>query len=108
MHATLRPLLAWKVFQGEWTGIPECFIKKDCTPYHNTKSLILDCIASDKIESSHHPNVEELIVDLSVVIRSQASFVSPSATFNDLAESVLLNVVKLAESCNARKFDIVK
>ena len=43
-----RSLLAKQVFQGEWTGAPECFVTKECTLYHNTKSAILDCITSDQ------------------------------------------------------------
>ena len=101
-----RPILSKKVFQGEWTGIPECFVKKDCKPYHNTKSLILDCISNDEVNLSHHPNVEALIVDFSVAIRAQASVVSPGTTFNDLSESVLQNKVKMAESCDAQRIDI--
>ena len=100
-----RSILSKKVFQGEWTGIPECFVKKDCKPYHNTKSLILDCISNDEVNLSHHPNVEALIVDFSVVIRAQASVVSPGTTFNDLSESVLQNKVKMAESCDAQRID---
>ena len=102
-----RPILSKKVFQGEWTGVPECFVKKDCKPYHNTKSIILDCISNDEVNLSHHPNVEALIVDFSVVIRAQASVVSPGTTFNDLSESVLQNIVKMAESCDAQRIDIV-
>ena len=41
-----RSLLVEQVFLGEWTGVPECFVTKECTPYHNTKSAILDCITS--------------------------------------------------------------
>ena len=43
-----RSLSVKQVFQGEWTGVPESFITKECTLYHNTKSSILDCITSDQ------------------------------------------------------------
>ena len=56
---------------------------------------------------SHHPNVEALIIDLSVVIRAQASVITQGATFNDLSELVLHSIVKMAESSDAKRIDIV-
>ena len=90
----VRPQLAKKVFQGEWTGLTECFVKKDCTPYHNTKSVILDRIANSDLQ--FHPKVEALVVDLSVVTRAQASFITPGSTFNDLSESIIKNITGTA------------
>ena len=34
-----RGLLAKQVFQREWTGVPECFLTKECTPCHNNAIL---------------------------------------------------------------------
>ena len=61
----VRPSLAKQVFQGEWTGLPECFVTKDCSPYHNTKSVIINCITTEVLPSS--PKVEAIVVDLSLI-----------------------------------------
>ena len=66
-----RSSLVKKVFQGEWTSLPECFVTKDSSAYHNPKSVILNSVAQDELSSS--PKVEALVVDLSLITRSQAS-----------------------------------
>ena len=60
-----RSLSAKQVFRGEWTGVPESFITKEYTLYHNTKSVILDCITSDQalIESQFIRICDRLVCD---------------------------------------------
>ena len=65
-----RSLLAKQVFQGEWTGVPECFVTKECKPYHNTKSAILDCITSDQAYTESQSTMHAIVIDSSVIIRS--------------------------------------
>ena len=65
-----RSLLAKQVFQGEWTGAPECFVTKECKPYHNTKSAILDCITSDQAYTESQSTMHAIVIDSSVIIRS--------------------------------------
>ena len=102
-----RSLLAKQVFQGEWTGAPECFVTKECTLYHNTKSAILDCITSDQAYIESQSMMDAIVIDLSVIIRSQAPLLSSGSTFDDFSLLVIDRIIKMAESCNAQKIDIV-
>ena len=102
-----RSLKAKQVFQGEWTVVPECFVTKECTPYHNTKSAILDCITSDQAYTESQLMMDAIVIDLSVIIRSQAPLLSSGSTFDDFSLLVIDRIIKMAESCNAQKIDIV-
>ena len=102
-----RSLLAKQVFQGEWTGAPECLVTKECTPYNNTKSAILDCITSDQAYIESQSMMDAIVIDLSVIIRSQAPLLSSGSTFNDFSLLVIDRIVKMAESCNAQRIDIL-
>ena len=75
-----RSHLAKTLFQGEWTGLPECLVKKDGTPYHNPKSAILDDIVEGYMTSL--PKVDAVVVDLSTIIRAQASIIPSGTTFD--------------------------
>ena len=99
-----RPLRAKIIFQGEMSGLPECFVKKDGTPYHNPKSKILVNI----IEGCITPvsNVEGLIVDLSVIISAQAAIL-PNGVFNELLSNVLQNIANTARRQGAGRIDLV-
>ena len=100
-----RSDLAMKLFQSEWTGIPECFVDKDCNPYHGKKSQLLESLEDDELR--FHPKVEAIVVDMSVVTRAQASVITPGSTFNNLADGVLKYIVHLANECEANRVDIV-
>ena len=79
--------MAKLVFQGEWTGVPECLFTKECTPYHNTKSAILDCITSGQAYIEGHSMMDTIVIDVSVLIRSQAPLLSSRSTFDDFSVS---------------------
>ena len=96
-----RSLLAKQVFQGEWTGAPECFVTKECTLYHNTKSAILDCITSDQAYIESQSMMDAIVIDLSVIIRSQSPLLSSGSTFDDFSLLVIDRIIKLAESCKS-------
>ena len=66
-----KSLFAKQAFQGEWAGVLECFFTKKCTPYHNTKSAILDCITSDQTYIEGQLMMQAIVIDLSVIIKSQ-------------------------------------
>ena len=66
-----KSLLTKQTFQGEWTGVLECFFTKKFTPYHNTKSAILDCITNDQAYIEGQLMMEAIVIDLSVIIKSQ-------------------------------------
>ena len=102
-----RSLLAKQVFQGEWTGVPKCFITKECTLYHNTKSAILDCIASDQANIESQSMMDAIVINLSAIIRSQAPLLSSGLTFDDFSLLIIDIIRKMAQSCNAQKIDIV-
>ena len=101
----VRSVLTKRVFEGEWTGVPECFVTKDCTPYHNTKSKILDCLGDTQVPGPIES--EALVVDLSVITRSQASIIKCGSTFNDLGDAVIRNITKTASACGASRLDMV-
>ena len=96
-----RSLLAKQVFQGEWTGAPECFVTKECTLYHNTKSAILDCITSDQAYIESQSMMDAIMIDLPVIIRCQAPLLSSGSTFDDFSLLVIDRIIKLAESCKS-------
>ena len=102
-----RSLLAKQVFQGEWTGAPECFVTKECKPYHNTKSAILDCITSDQAYIESQSMMNAIVIDSSVIIRSRALLLSSGSTFDDFSLLVIYIIIKMAESCSAQRIDIV-
>ena len=99
--------MAKQVFQGEWIDFPECFITKECTPYHNTISAILDCITSDQTYIESQSMMDAIVIDMSVIIRSQAPLLSSGSTFDDFSLLVIDIIIKMAESCNAQRIAIV-
>ena len=101
----IRSELVKQVFRGEWTGVPECLVTKDGTPYHNPKAEILDCFGSNSMEV--HPKVEALVVDLSVITRSQASVIALGSTFDELGDRVIKNITSTAMTHEATRLDIV-
>ena len=102
-----RSLLAKQVFQGEWTDVRQCFVAKECTRYHNSKSVILDCITRDQAYIESQSMMDAIVIDLSVIIRSQSPLLSSGSTFDDFSLLVIDKMIKMAESCNPQKIDIV-
>ena len=102
-----KSFLAKQVFQGEWTGVPECLVTKECTLYHNTKSAILDCITSDQAYIESQSMMDAIMIDLPVIIGCQAPLLSSGSTFDDFSLLVIDILIKMAESCNAQRIDIM-
>ena len=68
---------------------------------------ILDCITSDQAYIESQSMMDAIVIDLSVIIRSQAPLLSSGSTFDDFSLLVIDRIIKMAESCNAQKIDIV-
>ena len=65
-----RSAIAKKIFETEFTGVPEC-LSKDGNPYYGTKSQLLDFIITTSPEDReiyNSPGMCGLIVDLSELI----------------------------------------
>ena len=100
-----RPQLTTEIFQSEWTGVPESFVTKDGTPFHNTKSKILDCLGDMDL---YGPLLADaLVVDLSVIIRSQASVIKTGCTFDKFGDAIIKNITDTATACGATRLDMV-
>ena len=97
--------MAKSVFEGEWTGLPECFVSKDGSTYHNSKSVIINYLVHEEVPPI--PETAGLVVDLSLIMRSQASVVNTVSSFNDLYESIITNIVGTAKTIGAQRIDIV-
>ena len=67
---------------------------------------ILDCITSDQAYIESQSMMDATVIDLSVIIRSQAPLLSYGSTF-DFSLLVTDRIIKMAESCNAQRIDIV-
>ena len=81
----VRNVLAKKTFSQEFTRVPEGLIK-DGRPYHSNKSDILEVIATkSKTANPTELMVGGLVIDLSMIIRSEAVAVT-KMTFKDFAE----------------------
>ena len=48
-----------------------------------------------------------IVIDLSVIIRSQSPLLSSDSTFDDFSLLVIDRIIKMTESCNAQRIDIV-
>ena len=51
--------------------------------------------------------MDAILIDLSVIIRSQAPLLSSGLTFDDFSLLIIDIITKMAQSCNAQKIDIV-
>ena len=51
--------------------------------------------------------MDAIVIDLSVIIRSQSPLLSSGSTFDDFSLLVIDKMIKMAESCNVQKIDIV-
>ena len=89
--------MAKQVFQREWTGAPECLVTKECTPYNNIKSAIRDCITSDQAYIESQSMKDAIVINLSVIIRSQAPLLSSGSKFDGSSLLVIDRIIKMAE-----------
>ena len=51
--------------------------------------------------------MDAIVIELTVIIRSQSPLLSSGSTFDDFSLLVIDKMIKMAESCNAQKTDIV-
>ena len=68
---------------------------------------ILDCITSDQAYIESQSMMDAIVIDLSVIIRSQAPLLSSGSTFDDFSLLVIDRIINMAESCDAQGIDIV-
>ena len=93
-------------FSSEISGVPECFLdKKGKEPYHNPKSKILDCMV--KQASPNITDVDGLVVDLSLIIRTKISVNQRGNTFNELSSIILQEAANIGEKYNVKRVDLV-
>ena len=104
----VRKDAAKDLFCQEFTKVPECLVK-DGKPFHNNKSDLLDIIApKTEIVDKDSVIAQGLVVDLSVIIRSEASIVSSELTYKDFATHILERVQHMAEKDRVTRVDIVQ
>ena len=126
-----RESLATELFQTDFSGAPECFVKNG-KAFHSTKSQILQCIVpvGKPVDADNPPDVqsgeqsgeqqEELpvekpdesfmtyIVDLSVEVRARASALSGHGyTFREFVIMVLNSIASKAREHDAKQIDLV-
>ena len=101
-----RPDLAQKVFDYEFTRVPECFIDAKGKPFHSGKSKLFTKLIPGS--ESGPPTANGLIVDISTIIRSHAAIVNLSSlTYSDFAKYILNYVETLATKLQVERMDLV-
>ena len=102
----VRNVLAKQKFGQEFTRVPECLIK-DGRPYRSNKSDILEVIAQkSKADKPTEVVVGGLVIDLSMIIRSEAVAVT-SMTFKDFAEHIIKKLQTMSVKDDVQRLDIV-
>ena len=100
-----------ELFSYEFTNVPEClYDPKKQTLYHNTKSQLISLIApeSHKQPVPDNFNATGLVVDLSTVTRSLATaFNKRDVTFEKFIDTILDNILSMANISGAKRIDIV-
>ena len=110
-----REEAAKQLFCSEFTNVPECLATKDGKPYHSTKSDLLQIIAPKTEENkAEYPGgpIDALVIDFSVVIRSEAAVISKlqsfqEYTFSTFIEHLLRQIENQARKLHVRRMDIV-
>jgi len=72
--------------------MPECLVDKEGCSYHNDKSLLLKVIdpESAQVHRLSSAKADGLVVDLSVVMRSEAAVIKTSEyTYGGFADHIL-------------------
>ena len=108
LHAACeaRPELAKKVFKGEPTNVPECFLDLEGKPFHSGKADLFKKLlpgsdaAPDKFDG--------VILDISVTIQGLAAVLpTPQLTYTKFAIQVLRYSERLAVQLQAKRLDLV-
>ena len=95
-----------KVFDFEFTRVPECFIDTKGKPFHSSKSNLFTKLIPG-LESGPQ-KADGLIVDISSIIRSQAAIVNlTSFTYSDFAKYILSYLQTLATKLQVERLDLV-
>ena len=89
----------------------ECLTDKEGKPFHSSKSELLKILTTDPDISQQVPvQIDGLVVDVSVVIKSLAAFANSSinqGSYLQFAEYILRHLEKMAATRNAARLDIV-
>ena len=103
-----RRAAALELFNTEFTGVPECFVK-DGIPFHDTKSDILKSVlptscngdSSVSTDDQDGESFDVYIVDLSVQIRAKASvrdLLDKEMTYSQFCLSIFNGACNFAKS----------
>ena len=97
---------AKKIFEQEFTNVPECFIDKEGKPFHSSKSELFKTLIPS---SENVPRTfDGLIVDVSVIVRSLATVINTSNfTYIEFVNHVLRYIEDMAVKIQASRLDIV-
>ena len=106
----VRSEAARKLFSQEFTNMPESLVDKEGEAFHGDKADLLKVLAPKTAQLSQEPfnQAECLIVDLSVIIRSEAAVINTSKyTFVQFAKHILRRLEGMATRLQAARLDIV-
>ena len=90
--------------------MPECLVDKDGNSFHSDKSDLLKIIAPKTTQVSPvlPEKADGLVIDLSVVIRSEAAVIKTSEnSYADFAKHILSRLERMAIRLQAKRLDIV-
>lgn len=94
----------------EFTGVPESMFSES-KPYRNQKSALLDYISVTKAAAAEvfAPGSKiGLVIDLSVIVRAHAAFISTDGKyFGDFVKRILRGIASLGTEAKADRIDIV-
>ena len=91
-----------------WSG--GMLTDKEGKPFHSSQSELLKILTTDVDISQQLPlQIDGLVVDVSVVIKSLAAFANSSnqGSYLQFAEYILRHLEKMATTRNAARLDIV-
>ena len=106
----VRSEAARQLFCQEFTNMPECFVDKEGNPFHSDKSDLLKVIAPKTTQVPTVPldKTDGLVIDLSVIIRSEAAVINTSDySYADFAKHILRRLEGMATRLQAKRLDIV-
>ena len=106
----VRSEAARQLFCQEFTNMPECFVNKEGDAFHGDKADILKVIAprSTQQPADLSNYADSVVIDLSVIIRSEASVIKTSEyTYVEFAKHILRRLEGMAVRLKAKRLDIV-
>ena len=106
----LRPEASKEMISQEFTGVPECLYDEEGKPLHSGKSELLKVLVPISIPALQLPHqVDGLIIDASVVIKSLAVFANSSnqGSYLEFAKYILRQLENMALARSARRLGIV-